>query len=103
MKLDNKRIDFHKLIDALNNYDYDYLKANLENKMESFVFSEYKDLMEIKNKLREFKGISLMSGSGPTIFSIFQNKDDLNRAYDFYKDTYKNLYKTCGGDFFGNL
>lgn len=103
LKLDNKRIDFHKLIDALNNYDYDYLKANLENKMESFVFSEYKDLMEIKNKLREFKGISLMSGSGPTIFSIFQNKDDLNRAYDFYKGTYKNLYKTCGGDFFGNL
>lgn len=37
---------------------------------------------------------ALMSGSGPTVFGIFENDEDMQRAYDYFKGIYKNTFKT---------
>lgn len=103
LKLDEKRIKTDEIIRALNAYDYKFLSVNLANKMEKFVFTEHKDLCYIKEKLRTFNGISLMSGSGPTIFAIFERNKDLERAYKFYRNIYKNVFKVRAGDFYGNI
>jgi len=103
IKIDNRRIDFDKVLQAL--YDLDIKKLNdvLENKMEEVVFESHKDLLDIKNKMRDFNSAPLMSGSGATIFGIFENKNDLEDAYRHFKKTYDKTYKLRVGEKFGSF
>lgn len=92
LKLDDKRIDFDSIIKYLENKDFSSLKNVFENKMEKYVFEKNPDLKKLKDDLSK-EGLSLMSGSGPTIFCIFDSEDKLDRAYEMYKDSYKYVYK----------
>ncbi len=33
-----------------------------------------------------------MSGSGPTVFGIFNDDKDIKKAYDYFKKIYKNTF-----------
>ena len=103
IKIEEKRIDFDEVLQALYDLDIKRLNKVLENKMEDVVFEEHRDLLEIKNKMREFNSASLMSGSGATIFGIFENKNDLEDAYRHFKKTYDNTYKLKVGEEFGSF
>ena len=103
IKIDEKRIDFDEVLQALYDLDIKRLNKILENKMEDVVFEKHRDLLEIKNKMREFNSASLMSGSGATIFGIFENKNDLEDAYRHFKRTYDKTFKLKVGEKFGSF
>ena len=103
IKIDEKRIDFDEVLQALYDLDIKRLNKVLENKMEDVVFEKHRDLLEIKNKMREFNSASLMSGSGATIFGIFENKNDLEDAYRHFKKTYDKTFKLKVGEEFGSF
>lgn len=103
IKIDEKRIDFDEVLQALYDLDIKRLNKFLENKMENVVFEKHRDLLEIKNKMREFNSASLMSGSGATIFGIFENKNDLEDAYRHFKKTYDKTFKLKVGEKFGSF
>lgn len=103
IKIEEKRIDFDEVLQALYDLDIKRLNKVLENKMENVVFEKHRDLLEIKNKMREFNSASLMSGSGATIFGIFENKNDLEDAYRYFKRTYDKTFKLRVGEKFGSF
>ena len=103
IKIEEKRIDFDEVLQALYDLDIKRLNKVLKNKMEDVVFEKHRDLLEIKNKMREFNSASLMSGSGATIFGIFENKNDLEDAYRHFKRTYDKTFKLKVGEKFGSF
>ncbi|MFW5799195.1 MAG: 4-(cytidine 5'-diphospho)-2-C-methyl-D-erythritol kinase [Spirochaetota bacterium] len=59
------------------------LSNNLFNIFENYIFSEYKELRYVKDTLKEFGAVvSLMSGSGASIFGVFFNSKLLEKAYN---------------------
>ncbi|MDU1177900.1 MAG: 4-(cytidine 5'-diphospho)-2-C-methyl-D-erythritol kinase, partial [Peptoniphilus harei] len=98
IKIDDRRIDFDEVLQGLYDLDIKRLNEVLENKMEEVVFESHKDLLDIKNKMRDFNSAPLMSGSGATIFGIFENKNDLEDAYRHFKKTYDKTYKLRVGE-----
>jgi 4-diphosphocytidyl-2-C-methyl-D-erythritol kinase len=60
----------------------------LQNDFEKVVFGKYTELENIKNELKEFGAVySAMSGSGATMFGIFDKKDSdlVKKAHHFFK------------------
>ncbi len=71
--------------------DFKLLKEKVKNDFEEVVFSKYKYVEEIKNKLYENGALfALMSGSGSTVFGIFVDSFTANEA----KKTFENNYFT---------
>lgn len=85
------RID--KLINVYKNKNYDEFFKGLYNVMEKVSISYCPEIQKIKDKMYEFNCIkSLMSGSGPTVFGIFNDDKDIKKAYDYFKKIYKNTF-----------
>ena len=87
--------DIDAIIDALNRKDLNGICANLGNVLESVSCAEYPELDTIKDRMRELGAVNaLMSGSGPTLFGIFDDRDLAQKAYidfktgEYGKDTY---------------
>lgn len=75
--------DTEKAIECIGNGDISGLSNVLSNVLETVTVPEYPVLTEIKEFLVQNGAAgSLMSGSGPTVFGIFKNKEDAQRAYD---------------------
>ena len=101
MKVDKSRIQFDKILNSIYSLDIEKLNDCLENKMEEVVFSMYPEIKKIKEKLISFNSAALMSGSGATVFGIFENKYDLEEAFLFFRDKYENTFKVRVGEDFG--
>ncbi|KXO15805.1 4-(cytidine 5'-diphospho)-2-C-methyl-D-erythritol kinase [Peptoniphilus sp. GNH] len=79
---------------ALLNRDFKLLKESMANDLETYVLRMHPDLSQIKERMRAYKGISLLSGSGPTVFGIYEDEVSLNAAYTDLKRDYKLVFKT---------
>lgn len=65
----------------------------LVNDLESITIKRYPEIARLKEKLLEAGAIvSLMSGSGPTVFGIFKDRQDATAAYEAIK---RGLDKGC--------
>lgn len=54
----------------------------MENVLESVTIPAHPIIASIKNRMKELGAMnSLMSGSGPTVFGIFENEEDAEKAY----------------------
>jgi len=63
----------------------------LYNAFESIIFPMYPEIRQLKEKLLALGAThALMTGSGSTVFGIFENKEVLNLAFLSIKKTYKN-------------
>lgn len=91
-KIDSDRVDFNFIIENLENLNS--LRNKLVNKMEKVVFEIHSELKNIKEELKSFNGVSLMSGSGASIFALFNTEEELMNCYNKIKDKYK--YVLCG-------
>ena len=81
--------DTDKAIECIGNGDISGLSNVLSNVLETVTVPEYPVLTEIKEFLVQNGAAgSLMSGSGPTVFGIFKNKEDARRAYDKANEKY---------------
>lgn len=69
------------------------LSKLMYNSLETAVFKDYKELYFIKNTMENLGALkSLMSGSGSTIFGLFDSKNQLNNAYNFFKKISNKRY-----------
>ncbi|MCQ2491958.1 MAG: 4-(cytidine 5'-diphospho)-2-C-methyl-D-erythritol kinase [Lachnospiraceae bacterium] len=87
--------DIDGIVDAIKNDDLQGICDRLENVLETVTCKDYPMIEEIKQYMRDAGAInSLMSGSGPTIFGIFDDKETAKKAlegmrkFDFIKQAY---------------
>ena len=84
-KLDSHEIENHPDIDGMiqdiQNGDLQGMTAKMGNVFEPGIISKYPVIQEIKD-LMESNGArkAMMSGSGPTVFGIFDDKEKMDRA-----------------------
>jgi 4-diphosphocytidyl-2-C-methyl-D-erythritol kinase len=82
-ELTKKPVDIKLFCHALAKRDFVSLSTMVQNDMERIVSEEYPVIETLKTRMRE-KGaiISLMTGSGPTVFGIFKSKKAACAAAD---------------------
>jgi 4-diphosphocytidyl-2-C-methyl-D-erythritol kinase len=83
------------LIRLVNEGDLPKLAENMINVLESVTIKRHEIIYHIKNIMREYEALgSLMSGSGPTVFGIFDNKADAEKCYHRLSDYLDEVYLT---------
>lgn len=91
-----------KLIAALEKGDLYEMCANMGNVLEDVSIAHYPVLSSVKDDLRALGAIgSQMSGSGPTVFGIFDDEEKARNAKDVLWKKYKTAY-ICHGINFSN-
>lgn len=66
--------------------DLSGLSASMDNILQTVTEDNYPVITNIKNRMMELGALtSLMSGSGPTVFGIFQNCNNAEKAYHYFK------------------
>ena len=86
-KLDSHEIEDHPDIDGilagLEAQDIEKVAACMGNVLEKVTIEEYPVIEDIKNVMKEEGALNaMMSGSGPTVFGIFDNKHLARKAAD---------------------
>ncbi len=78
-----KHPDIDGMVEAIAEESLQGILDRMENVLETVTVSAYPVIRTIKERMKELGAInSLMSGSGPTVFGIFVEKDMARRAYD---------------------
>lgn len=75
----SKESKINNIIKALKNNDITLLKNNIFNDLEPIALKLNKELNDIYNMILSFGIKPYVSGSGPTIFLLNENKDILNK------------------------
>ena len=87
--------DVDKAIIYIEENDNKNLYCAFENVFETVVFNEHPEVKNIKDKMYELNAdAALMSGSGPTVFAIFENEFFAKNAYDYFKKKYNDVFLT---------
>ncbi|MFA3781935.1 4-(cytidine 5'-diphospho)-2-C-methyl-D-erythritol kinase [Melioribacteraceae bacterium 4301-Me] len=77
--------------DLVKNNSIDYQKMNefLHNVFEDYIFANYKEIGEIKKKMYSAGALfSLMTGTGSTVYGIFNNINEAENAYNSFPKNY---------------
>ncbi|MFC0525657.1 4-(cytidine 5'-diphospho)-2-C-methyl-D-erythritol kinase [Pontibacillus salicampi] len=75
--------DVHKMVEALQEEDYDKMCANMGNVLEPVTTSLHAEVDQIKSHMKDFGADAvLMSGSGPTVFGLTQQESRAHRIYN---------------------
>ncbi len=87
--------DTKGIISAIESGDLTALSHRLYNVMETVTAAEHSQIGEIKSVLLDSGAVGCaMSGSGPTVFGIFDNLKNANNALKILKRTYSEVYVT---------
>lgn len=88
-----KRPKNEKLIESLKNDDIKYVCENMVNVLEEVTASKYKEIKQIESVMMKNKALgSMMSGSGPTVFGLFDNKEYAIKAKEELLINYNQVY-----------
>jgi 4-diphosphocytidyl-2-C-methyl-D-erythritol kinase len=94
-KLTKKSIDIKLFCQALDGRDFISLGDMLRNDLEEIVMKEYPAVREIKMRLSEMGAlVSAMSGSGPTVFGVFQTRDGAEKAAEKMRSQWCRVVET---------
>lgn len=89
--------DIDGMVKALGDKDYEGIVSRLGNVLETVTIPAYPVIQELKDKIASFgaDGV-LMSGSGPTVFGLFQDVTKAKKAYAALKKSRlaRQLYLT---------
>lgn len=81
-ELDHPDID--GMVRAIRENKPEELKGLLGNCMQDMVFREYPEVKKLRDTmLRAGARVSVMSGSGPSVYGLFENSEDAEKAMDF--------------------
>ena len=81
------------MLNALKEGELEGIAKNLFNSFEGLVIKKYPEIGKIKDRLIEEGALgALMSGSGPTVFGIAQNKEQALKIYEKLKPEYKLIW-----------
>lgn len=87
------RPDSKRMIEAINTGDRNGILKNIGNVFEKFIFPHYPELNEIKREMAEVGALAqLMSGSGPTIFGLYQDENTAREAKKVFQARYKDVF-----------
>ena len=79
--------DIDGIVRAIENGDLEGMCARLENVLETVTVKKHPQIQEIKNFMRERGAVNaLMSGSGPTVFGIFENERECRSAAEAVRE-----------------
>lgn len=82
-----------RLIEYIKENNIRYLADSMVNVLESVTIKEYPVIQEIKNIMLEFGALgSMMSGSGPSVFGIFEDIKDAQKCHNRLRDYIKEVY-----------
>ena len=71
-------------------YIFEELNSIMKNDMQNIVFNTCKEVKDIVDFLNnKTNGIALMSGSGSTVFAVYENENQRDFAYNLAKEQYK--------------
>lgn len=88
-----RRPDIDGMMSALKKGDLGEIAARLGNVFEDVLPEEYHEVFEIKQKLLNMGALNAaMSGSGPTVFAIFEQESAAKAAYNELKKAYAETY-----------
>lgn len=88
-----RRPDIDGMKDALATGDLNGVASRLGNVFEEVLPEEYHEVFEIKRQLMELGALNAaMSGSGPTVFGIFQERNAAEQAAEVLKKNYSQTY-----------
>lgn len=93
------RPDTSGLIDAITGMDIPAVAKKMRNVLETVSVSKYPELKTIMERFIDYGALAArMSGSGPTIFGVFENPEKALFAKEKFLKDYKNVYyvKTIG-------
>lgn len=78
--------DIDSMKSALANKDIYALTRTMDNILQTVTVREYPIIADIKDKMKELGALtSLMSGSGPTVFGIYQNRELAKKALTYFQ------------------
>ena len=78
--------DIDALISAIKKKDFPEICTKMGNVLESVTIPNYPVIAEIKEKMMEAGAAhAMMSGSGPTVFGLFEDEETAQRARDVMK------------------
>ena len=87
--------DIDKIKNALEDGNVSVIYENLGNTLEDVTLKIYGEVGKIKENLKNLGARAvLMSGSGPSVFAIFDDRQKLDGAYKIMKEKYKQTYLT---------
>lgn len=89
--------DIHGIMDAISQGSLEGVTARMANVLEDVTIRDYPVIAEIKQHMIENGALNaLMSGSGPTVFGIFDDRRKAEHAYQKLQDTnlVKQIYLT---------
>lgn len=93
--------DMHAVEAAVRAGDLKALCVSMENILENVTQEEYPVIRRIKEKLTEHGALTaLMSGSGPTVFGVFEEREAAERALEALRECAlaKDLFVTTFSD-----
>lgn len=88
----SEKIEYHPDIDgirqAIEQKDLKGIASRMGNVLELVTCPAYPVIGDIKNlMIREGALNAMMSGSGPTVFGLFEDKDTAQKAYETLRDS----------------
>lgn len=87
------------IIQALEQGDYAYLSSELKNDLEPYVISRYPVIGDIQTKLLQRGAVLvLMSGSGSTVFGVFESEQPAGEAMPYMAPHWCRIVKTVTDD-----
>ena len=88
--------DIDGMIQDIQNGDLQGMTAKMGNVFEPGIIGQYPVIQEIKNLMESHGALkAMMSGSGPTVFGIFDSQEKMDAAAKILRDS--NLAKTVFG------
>ncbi len=75
--------DIDAMADAIRDGDLQGVVKVMDNVLETVTEAKYTEITNIKNVMKEHGAMrAMMSGSGPTVFGLYENKEDAEKAAD---------------------
>ena len=87
--------DIDGMVEAVRQKDLSLIASKMGNILETVTITKYPVIREIKKIMKENGALNaMMSGSGPSVFGLFESEKELQTAYEALKqcDFVKDLY-----------
>lgn len=82
-----------KLVEYIEKKDIENMALNMINVLETVTIKENPVIFDIKNIMMEFHALgSIMSGSGPSVFGIFEDRVRAEKCYNRLRDYLREVF-----------